>query len=63
VFLLYPSDIQSQAIYLWPLESTHSETGKIARIHDRKNLILSDDLRITEADGGYDAKEYERQIQ
>jgi len=32
------------------------------RIPGWQNWILSDDLLITEADGGYDANEYDRQV-
>ena len=50
------------AIYFWTLEGTHSETGNFVRIPEWQNWILSDDLLITEADGGYDAEEYDRQV-
>ena len=52
----------NQAIYLWTLEGTHSETGNFVRIQGWQNCVLADDLLITEADGGYDAREYERQV-
>lgn len=50
------------AIYFWTFEGTHSETGKFIRIPGWQNWVLSDDLLITEADGGYDADEYDRQV-
>ena len=50
------------AILFWTLEGTHSETGKFIRIHGWQNWVLSDELLITEADGGYDADEYDRQV-
>ena len=50
------------AIYFWTLEGTHSETGNFIRIPGWQNWVLSDDLLITEADGGYDADEYDRQV-
>ncbi len=56
----------NQAIYLWTLEGTNSGpggTGNFVRIAGWQNWRLSDDLLIVEADGGYDAAEYERQIQ
>ncbi len=53
----------NQAIYFWTLEGTNSETGNFVRIPGWQNWILSDDLLIVEADGGYDEKEYERQVQ
>ncbi len=49
-------------IYFWTFEGTHSETGNFVRIPGWQNWILSDDLLITEADGGYDANEYDRQV-
>ena len=55
----------NQAIYLWTLEGTNSGpdgTGKSVRIVGWQNWLLSDDLLIVEADGGFDATEYERQI-
>ena len=53
----------NQAIYFWTLEGTNSETGHFVRIPGWQNWVLSDVLLIVEADGGYDAKEYERQVQ
>ncbi len=55
----------NQAIYLWTLEGTNSGpggTGNFVRIAGWQNWRLSDDLLILEADGGYDAADYERQI-
>ncbi len=55
----------NQAIFLWTLEGTNSGpggTGKFVRIVGWQNWRLSDDLLIVEADGGFDASEYERQI-
>ena len=55
----------NQAIYLWTLEGTNSGpggTGNMVRIAGWQNWRLSDDLLILEADGGYDAADYERQI-
>ena len=55
----------NQAMFLWTLEGTNSGpdgTGNFVRIVGWQNWRLSDDLLIVEADGGYDALEYERQI-
>ncbi len=55
----------NQAIFLWTLEGTNSGpggTGKFVRIAGWQNWCLSDELLIVEADGGFDAAEYERQI-
>ena len=63
--VLYMDDLRTggnQAIYLWTLEGTNSETGKSVRIPGWQNWILSDALLIVEADGGYDTEEYERQV-
>lgn len=55
----------NQAIYLWTLEGTNSGpggTGNFVQIPGWQNWLLSDDLLILKADGGFDAAEYERQI-
>ena len=52
----------NQAIYLWTLEGTNSDTGNFVKIPGWQNWLLSDDLLIIKADGGYDAAEYERQV-
>ena len=64
--VLYMDDLRTggnQAIYFWTLEGTNSETGNFVRIPGWQNWVLSDELLIVEADGGYDAKEYDRQVQ
>jgi len=64
--ILHMDDLRTggnQAIYFWTLEGTNSETGHFVQIPGWHNWILSNDLLIVEADGGYDAKEYERQVQ
>ena len=56
----------NQVIYLWTLEGTNSGpggTGNFVRIGGWQNWHLSNDLLIVSADGGYDASEYDRQIQ
>ena len=63
--VLYMDDLRTggnQAIFLWTLEGTNSETGNFVRVPGWQNWILSDDLLIVEADGGFDANESERQI-
>ncbi len=55
----------NQAIFMWTLEGTNSGpggTGNFVRIVGWQSWRLSDDLLIVEADGGFDAEEYERQI-
>ena len=64
--VLFMDDLRTggnQVIYFWTLEGTHSETGNFVRVPGWQNWVLSDDLLIVEADGGYDAEEYERQVQ
>lgn len=56
----------NQAIYLWTLEGTNSGpggTGNFVSIPGWQNWLLSDEMLIVKADGGYDANEYNRQIQ
>ena len=58
-----PRTGDNQAIFFWTLEGTNSETGNFVRIPGWQNWVLSDDLLIVEADGGFDAEEYDRQVQ
>ena len=51
-----------QAIYLWTLVGTHRVTENFVKISGWQNWVLSDDLLIARADGGYDAENYEQQI-
>jgi len=51
-----------QAIYLWTLVGTHRATENFVKISGWQNWILADGLLIARADGGYDAEDYERQI-
>ncbi len=66
--VLHMDDLRSggnKAIFLWTLEGTNSGpggTGNFVRIGGWQNWRLSDDLLLIEADGGFDAAEYERQI-
>jgi len=53
------------AIYLWTLEGTNNGpggTGNFVSIPGWQNWLISDDLLIIKADGGFDSEEYERQI-
>ena len=64
--VLHMDDLRTggnQAIYFWTLEGTNSESGNFVRIPGWQNWVLANDLLIVEADGGYDAEEYERQVQ
>ena len=63
--LLHMDDLRTggnQAIFLWTLEGTNSETGMRVNIGGWQNWRLSEDLLIVHADGGYDAEEYDRQV-
>jgi len=66
--VLYMDDLRSggiKAVLLWTLEGTNSGpggTGNFVRIKGWQNWRLSDALLIVEADGGFDALDYERQI-
>jgi hypothetical protein len=53
----------NQAIYLWTLEGTHSETRKLVIIPGWQNWMVSDRGLIDRADGGFDADEYARQVE
>ena len=63
--VLYMDDLRcggNQAIYLWTLEGTHSETGNLVRIPGWQNWLVTDERLISHADGGFDAEEYSRQV-
>ena len=51
-----------QAIYLWTLVGTYKLNGNFVKISGWQNWVLSDELLIVSADGGFDAEDYERQI-
>ncbi len=56
----------NKAIFLWTLTGSNSGpggTGNSVSISGWQNWRLTDDLLILEADGGYDAVEYDRQVQ
>ncbi len=50
------------AVFLWTLEGTHSETGKAVKISGWEEWWLSEKLLIEISRGRFDAEEYERQI-
>ncbi len=53
----------NQALFLWTLANRGpGGTRNFVRIAGWQNWRLSDDLLIVEADGGFDAADYERQI-
>ena len=63
--VLYMDDLRcggNQAIYLWTLQGTHSETGNRVRIPGWQNWLVSDECLIARADGGFDVEEYARQV-
>ena len=50
------------AIFLWTLEGTHSETGNYVKVGGWEEWMLSDDVLVRESLGRFDAVEYDRQI-
>ncbi len=50
------------AIFLWTLEGTHSETGNYVKVGGWEEWVLSDDVLVRESLGRFDAVEYDRQI-
>ena len=50
------------AIFVWTLEGTHSETGNFVKVGGWEEWLLSGDLLVRESLGRYDAVEYERQV-
>ena len=50
------------AIFLWTLEGTHSETGNYVKVGGWEEWMLSDDVLVSESLGRFDAVEYDRQI-
>lgn len=53
----------NQVIYLWTLVGTHRETDNFVKISGWQNWLLTEDLLIVKADGGFDAVDYQRQIE
>ena len=50
------------AVFLWTLEGTHSETGNYVKVGGWEEWTLSDDVLVRESLGRFDAVEYDRQI-
>ncbi len=50
------------AIFLWTLEGTHSETGNVVKVGCWEEWTLSDAVLVSESLGRFDAAEYDRQI-
>lgn len=52
----------NRAVFMWTLEGTHSGTGNSVSVSGWEAWRLSDDVRVIESDGRFDAAGYERQI-
>jgi len=52
----------NHAVFLWTLEGTNSGTGNRVKVSGWEAWRLSDEVRVMESDGRFDAVEYERQI-
>ncbi len=52
----------SRAIFVWTLEGTHSETGNYVKVGGWEEWTLSDDTRVSESLGWFDAADYDRQV-
>ena len=50
------------AIFVWTLEGTHSETGNFVKVGGWEEWLLSEDLLVRASLGRYDAVEYDRQV-
>jgi uncharacterized protein (TIGR02246 family) len=50
------------AVFLWTLEGTHSETGKYVKLGGWEEWVVSDDILVAESRGRFDAVEYDRQM-
>jgi len=50
------------AVFLWTLEGTHSETGKSVKVSGWEEWLLSDNVLVSELLGRFDAAEYDRQV-
>jgi uncharacterized protein (TIGR02246 family) len=50
------------AIFVWTLEGTHSETGNTVKVGGWEEWTLSDNLLISASLGRFDALEYDRQV-
>jgi hypothetical protein len=52
----------NNAIFLWTLEGTQSQTGNRVKVGGWEEWRLSDDLLVSEPRGRFDALEYDRQV-
>lgn len=52
----------NNAIFVWTLEGKHSETGNRVRVGGWEEWLLSDDVRVAESRGRFDAADYDRQV-
>jgi uncharacterized protein (TIGR02246 family) len=50
------------AIFVWTLEGTHSETGSFVKVGGWEEWLLSEDLLVRESLGRFDAAEYDRKV-
>jgi uncharacterized protein (TIGR02246 family) len=50
------------AIFVWTLEGTHSETGNSVKVGGWEEWTLSDNLLVSASLGRFDAVEYARQV-
>ena len=50
------------AIFVWTLEGTHSETGNYVKVGGWEEWTLSDNVLISASLGRFDAVEYDRQV-
>ncbi len=53
----------NNAVFIWTLEGTHSETGNNVRVGGWEEWTLSDSVLVSESHGRFDAVEYDRQIE
>ncbi len=52
----------NNAVFIWTLEGTHSETGQKVRVGGWEEWLLSDNVLVSESRGRFDAVEYDRQV-
>ena len=52
----------NSAVYMWTLEGTSAETNNFVRVSGWEAWRLSDDAKILQSDGRFDAVEYDRQV-
>lgn len=52
----------SDAVFLWTLEGTHSETGNRVEVSGWEAWELNRDLKVASSRGYFDAEDYDRQV-